>query len=168
MRSWNVVGKYPIYTDGQVSHTEIQIASTTGGYATYTERVLGNHLAKTDQELIELAREAHFKSEYADRAMAESVQKIDELEQVTKEAKSFMAASKQEFEAIKNRQDVAETERNERFINLEADMQAKIDDAVVELTILFTGFATQSDEKEAVEETQKDTTPRDVEVENED
>lgn len=165
MRSWNVVGKYPIYTDDQVSHTEIQIASTTGGYATYTERVLGNHLSKTDQELVELAREAHFKSEYADRAMAESVQKIDELEQVTKEAKSFMAESKQEFEAIKNRQDTAETERNERFSNLEADMQSKIDDAVAELTIMFTGFAGQFGEEKKVEEPPKDTTPHDVEVE---
>ncbi|HEM3568835.1 TPA: hypothetical protein U1B89_000824 [Streptococcus suis] len=165
MRSWNVVGKYPIYTDDQVSHTEIQIASTTGGYATYTERVLGNHLGKTDQELVELAREAHFKSEYADRAMAESVQKIDEMEAVVKSAKLFMAESKQEFEAIKNRQDAAETERNERFSNLEADMQAKIDDAVAELTIMFTGFASQFGKEEIVEETPKDTTPHDVEVE---
>ncbi|HEM3586826.1 TPA: hypothetical protein U1B91_000071 [Streptococcus suis] len=165
MRAWNVVGKYPIYTDGAVSHTEIAIASTTGGYATYTEKVVGNHMDKPESELVELAREAHFKSEYADRAMAESVQKIDELEQVTKEAKSFMAESKQEFEAIKNRQDAAETERNERFSNLEADMQAKIDDAVAELTIMFTGFAGQFGEGEIAEETPTDTTPHDVEVE---
>ncbi|HEM5967717.1 TPA: hypothetical protein U2D59_000468 [Streptococcus suis] len=165
MRAWNVVGKYPIYTDGAVSHTEIAIASTTGGYATYTEKVVGNHMDKPESELVELAREAHFKSEYADRAMAESVQKIDELEQVTKEAKSFMAESKQEFEAIKNRQDAAETERNERFSNLEADMQAKIDDAVAELTIIFTGFAGQFGEGEIAEETPTDTTPHDVEVE---
>ncbi|HFR3586871.1 TPA: hypothetical protein ACHVCX_001274 [Streptococcus suis] len=165
MRTWNVVGKYPIYTDGVVSHTEIAIASTTGGYATYTEKVLGNHMDKPETELLELAREAYFKSEYADRAMAESVQKIDELEQVTKEAKSFMAESKQEFEAIKNRQDAAETERNERFSNLEADMQTKIDDAVAELTLMFTGFAGQFGEEEIAEETPKDTTPHDVEVE---
>lgn len=84
MRAWNVVGKYPIYTDGVISHTEIAIASTTGGYATYTERVAGNHINKTDIELVELAKEAHFKSEYADRAMAESVQKINELEVTVK------------------------------------------------------------------------------------
>ncbi|HFI0448270.1 TPA: hypothetical protein ACGOY6_000469 [Streptococcus suis] len=165
MRVWKVVGKYPIYTDGAASHTEIAIVSTTGGYATYTEKVVGNHMDKPESELVELAREAHFKSEYADRAMAESVQKIDELEQVTKEAKSFMAESKQAFEAIKSRQAAAETERNERFSNLEADMQAKIDDAVAELTIMFTGFAGQFGEVEIVEETPKDTTPHDVEVE---
>ncbi|HEM4321349.1 TPA: hypothetical protein U1X88_000288 [Streptococcus suis] len=84
MRAWNVVGKYPIYTDGVVSHTEIAIASTMGGYATYTEKVMGNHMDKPESELVELAREAHFKSEYADRAMAESVQKIDELEVAVK------------------------------------------------------------------------------------
>ncbi|HFR3713332.1 TPA: hypothetical protein ACHVFJ_000148 [Streptococcus suis] len=165
MRAWKVIGKYPFLSDGEITHTEIAIASTTGSYATYTEKVVGNHMDKTENELVELAREAHFKSEYADRAMAESVQKIDELEQVTKEAKSFMAESKQEFEAIKNRQDTAETERNERFSNLEADMQAKIDDAVAELTIMFTGFAGQFGEEKKVEETPKDATPHDVEVE---
>lgn len=165
MRAWKVVGKYPIYTDGAVSHTEIAIASTTGGYATYTEKVVGNHMDKPESELVELAREAHFKSEYADRAMAESVQKIDEMEAVVKSAKSFMAESKQEFEAIKNRQDAAETERNERFSNLEADMQTKIDDAVAELTIMFSGFAGQFEKTEAAEVVPKNTTPHDVEVE---
>ena len=27
MRAWNVVGKYPIYTDGKVTHTEITLAN---------------------------------------------------------------------------------------------------------------------------------------------
>ncbi|HEM5896896.1 TPA: DUF1366 domain-containing protein [Streptococcus suis] len=165
MRTWNVVGKYPIYTDGVVSHTEIAIASTTGGYATYTEKVLGNHMDKPETELLELAREAYFKSEYADRAMAESVQKIDELEETTKEAKAFMENAADEFEAIKARQDTAEKERNDRFKALEADMQAKIDDAVAELTIMFSGFAGQFEETKVVEETPKDNSPHDVEVE---
>ncbi|HEM5937058.1 TPA: DUF1366 domain-containing protein, partial [Streptococcus suis] len=162
MRTWNVVGKYPIYTDGVVSHTEIAIASTTGGYATYTEKVLGNHMDKPETELLELAREAYFKSEYADRAMAESVQKIDELEETTKEAKAFMENAADEFEAIKARQDTAEKERNDRFKALEADMQAKIDDAVAELTIMFSGFAGQFEETKVVEETPKDNSPHDV------
>ncbi|HEM4402340.1 TPA: hypothetical protein U1Y72_000636 [Streptococcus suis] len=84
MRAWKVVGKYPFYSNGEITHTEIAIASTTGSYATYTEKVVGNHMDKTESELVELAREAHFKSEYADRAMAESVQKIDELEVAVK------------------------------------------------------------------------------------
>lgn len=85
MRAWNVVGKYPVYdSDGKVSHTDITIASATGSHATYTERTIGDQRDKSEQELVELAREAHFKSEYADRAMAESVQKIDELEVAVK------------------------------------------------------------------------------------
>lgn len=98
MRSWNVVGKYPIYTDDQVSHTEIQIASTTGGYATYTERIVGNHLNKTDVELVGLAKEAYFKSEYADRAMAESVQKIDELEVSIKQNRALNAELREQLD----------------------------------------------------------------------
>lgn len=98
MRSWNVVGKYPIYTDDQVSYTEIQIASTTGGYATYTERIVGNHLNKTDVELVGLAKEAYFKSEYADRAMAESVQKIDELEVSIKQNRALNAELREQLD----------------------------------------------------------------------
>ncbi|HFI0067432.1 TPA: hypothetical protein ACGOTM_001354 [Streptococcus suis] len=98
MRAWNVVGKYPIYTDGTVSHTEIAIASTTGGYATYTEKVVGNHMDKPESELVELAREAHFKSEYADRAMAESVQKIDELEVSIKQNKALNAELREQLD----------------------------------------------------------------------
>ncbi|HEM6189618.1 TPA: DUF1366 domain-containing protein [Streptococcus suis] len=98
MRAWKVVGKYPFYSDGEITHTEIAIASTTGGYATYTEKVVGNHMDKTETELVELAREAHFKSEYADRAMAESVQKIDELEQSIKQNKTLNAELREQLD----------------------------------------------------------------------
>lgn len=79
MRAWNVVGKYPIYTDGEITHTEITLATLSGNYGTFTERVIGDQTGKTDNELIELARDAYFKSEYADKAMPEAVQKVDEM-----------------------------------------------------------------------------------------
>ena len=79
MRAWNVVGKYPIYTDGKVTHTEITLATISGSYGTFTERVIGDQTSKTNDELIELARDAYFKSEYADKAMPEAVQKVDEM-----------------------------------------------------------------------------------------
>ena len=79
MRSWTVVGKYPIYTDGKITHTEITLATISGSYGTFTERVIGDQTSKTNNELIELARDAYFKSEYADKAMPEAVQKIDEM-----------------------------------------------------------------------------------------
>ena len=79
MRAWNVVGKYPIYTNGKVTHTEITLATISGSYGTFTERVIGDQTGKTNDELIELARDAYFKSEYADKAMPEAVQKVDEM-----------------------------------------------------------------------------------------
>ena len=79
MRAWYVVGKYPIYTDGEITHTEITLATMSGNYGTFTERVIGDQTGKTNDELIELARDAYFKSEYADKAMPEAVQKVDEM-----------------------------------------------------------------------------------------
>lgn len=79
MRAWNVVGKYPIYNDGKITHTEITLATLSGSYGTFTERVVGDQTSKTNDELIELARDAYFKSEYADKAMPEAVQKVDEM-----------------------------------------------------------------------------------------
>ena len=85
MRAWNVVGKYPIYTDGKITHTEITLATLSGSYGTFTERVIGDQTGKTNDELIELARDAYFKTEYADKAMPEAVQKVDELNKKTAE-----------------------------------------------------------------------------------
>ena len=79
MRAWYVVGKYPIYTDGKITHTEITLATISGSYGTFTERVIGDQTGKTNNELIELARDAYFKTEYADKAMPEAVQKVDEM-----------------------------------------------------------------------------------------
>lgn len=79
MRTWTVVGKYPIYTDGKITHTEITLATLSGSYGTFTERVIGDQTSKTNDELIELARDAYFKAEYADKAMPEAVQKVDEM-----------------------------------------------------------------------------------------
>lgn len=85
MRAWYVVGKYPIYTDEKVTHTEITLATMSGSYGTFTERVIGDQTSKTNDELIKLARDAYFKSEYADKAMPEAVQKVDELSKKTAE-----------------------------------------------------------------------------------
>lgn len=79
MRTWYIAGKYPIYTDGKITHTEITLATLSGSYGTFTERVIGDQTGKTNDELIELARDAYFKSEYADKAMPEAVQKVDEM-----------------------------------------------------------------------------------------
>lgn len=136
MRSWTVAGKYPIYDDnGKVTHTEIYLVSTSHGHASYTEKVLGDHRTKTEKELVELAQEAYFKSEYADRAMAESVQVIDELSKWREEADKRMAE--------------AEADRNQRFSAMKdkidqavANLDIKVDETVAELTELVTGAMT--------------------------
>ena len=79
MRTWYIVGKYPIYTDGKITHTEITLATLSGSYGTFTERIAGDQTGKTNDELIELARDAYFKAEYADKAMPEAVQKVEEM-----------------------------------------------------------------------------------------
>ena len=79
MRTWYFFVKYPIYTDGKVTHTEITLATLSGSYGTFTERIAGDQTGKTNDELIELARDAYFKAEYADKAMPEAVQKVDEM-----------------------------------------------------------------------------------------
>ena len=79
MRTWYVFAKYQIYTMGKIPHTEITLATMSGSYGTFTERVIGDQTSKTNDELIELARDAYFKSEYADKAMPEAVQKVDEM-----------------------------------------------------------------------------------------
>lgn len=85
MRTWQVIGKYPIYTDGKITHTEITLATLSGSYGTFTERVIGDQTGKTNDELIELARNAYFKTEYADKAMPEAIQRVDELNKKTAE-----------------------------------------------------------------------------------
>lgn len=147
MRAWKVIGKYPFLSDGEITHTEIAIASTTGSYATYTEKVVGNHMDKTENELVELAREAHFKAEYADRAMAESVQKIEEMETVVKSAKRFMAESAENFEAMQSVQESlierlskAEEERNSRFQAVEDKFRILNGSVMEMLTEFYASF----------------------------
>ncbi|UUM61501.1 hypothetical protein NQZ89_08960 [Streptococcus suis] len=147
MRAWKVVGKYPFLSDGEITHTEIAIASTTGSYATYTEKVVGNHMDKTENELVELAREAHFKSEYADRAMAESVQKIEEMEAVVKSAKKFMQEAETKFadmqeaqSELTERMEATEGERNERFKAVEDKFRILNGSVMEVLTELYTSF----------------------------
>ena len=157
MRAWKVIGKYPFLDDGEITHTEIAIASTTGSYATYTEKVVGNHMDKTENELVELAREAHFKSEYADRAMAESVQKIEEMEAVVKSAKKFMQEAETKFADMQKaqtelteRMEAAEGERNERFKAVE-DKFAILNGSVMEMLVEFYASMENGEEDESIE-----------------
>lgn len=160
MRSWNVVGKYPIIDEhGVITHTDIVIVSTTNGYATFSERVLGNHTQKSDGELVELARENYFKSEYADRAMSESVQKIDEIESIVVGAKKFMQDAKQKMEEmqllqtnLEARLTASEMDRNNRFSEMKKQYDI-INGAVMEM---ISDYYDKAEESENVSKVKND------------
>lgn len=160
MRAWNVSGKYPIIDgNGVVTHTEIILVSSTNGYATFTERVLGNQMHKSDHELVELARENYFKSEYSDRAMSESVQKIDEIESIVVGAKKFMQDAKQKMEEmqllqtnLEARLTASETDRNNRFSEMKKQYDI-INGAVIEM---ISDYYDKAEENENVSEVKND------------
>ncbi|HFU4217072.1 TPA: DUF1366 domain-containing protein [Streptococcus suis] len=134
---------------GTASATKVMLVNSDG--ASVPIFLPPDKIDLSNTELLELALEVIYQENFPRRAENERFtilgEKIDELEETTKEAKAFMKNA------------------NDRFKALEADMQAKIDDAVAELTIMFSGFAGQFEETKVVEETPKDTTPHDVEVE---
>ena len=101
MRTYAVVGKYPVYDeDGKITHTDISLNATSGGFDSFTQRVAGDHRNKPDTEAIELAKDAYFKSEYAEKAMSESVQEIDNLKTKAKERDLKVQAQKEQLETI--------------------------------------------------------------------
>lgn len=101
MRTYAVVGKYPVYDeDGKITHTDISLNATSGGFDSFTQRVAGDHRNKPDAEAIELAKDAYFKSEYAEKAMSESVQEIDNLKIKAKERDLKVQAQKEQLETI--------------------------------------------------------------------
>lgn len=101
MRTYAVVGKYPVYDeDGKITHTDISLNATSGGFDSFTQRVAGDHRNKPDAEAIELAKDAYFKSEYAEKAMSESVQEIDNLKVKAKERDLKVQAQKEQLETI--------------------------------------------------------------------
>lgn len=101
MRTYAVVGKYPVYDeDGKITHTDISLNATSGGFDSFTQRVAGDHRNKPDTEAIELAKDAYFKSEYAEKAMSESVQEIDNLKVKAKERDLKVQAQKEQLETI--------------------------------------------------------------------
>ena len=101
MRTYAVVGKYPVYDeDGKITHTDISLNATSGGFDSFTQRVAGDHRNKSDNEAIELAKDAYFKSEYAEKALSESVQEIDNLKFKAKERDQKVKEQKEQLEMV--------------------------------------------------------------------
>lgn len=122
MKQWAVIGKpYGIYQDGVVVKTDVRLQADDGTYL--PQILIGDHVEKDNQELIKLVLDNFAKENVVDFAILESVKDI-ELLKADKEA-----LSKKITEADAS---IA------KMTQATADMQAKVDKAVVELTELVT------------------------------
>lgn len=122
MKQWAVIGKpYGIYQDGVVVKTDVRLQADDGTYL--PQILIGDHVEKDNQELIKLVLDTFAKENVVDFAILESVKDI-ELLKADKEA-----LSKKITEADASIANMTQTT---------ADMQAKVDKAVVELTELVT------------------------------
>lgn len=102
MRTWTVESSYPIIVGEEVTHTVIMVSSRTNGFATFGERVVGDHRGKSEGELVKLALEQFFKNEFAEKAMAESVQTVDKLEVVVAKLAKELEVTNQKVAAVTN------------------------------------------------------------------
>lgn len=122
MKQWTVVGKpFGIYQDNEIVKTDVRLQADDGTYL--PQILIGNHVEKDNQELIKLVLDTFAKENVVDFAIIESVKDI-ELLKADKEALSKKI-----------------TEADASIANMTqatADMQAKVDKAVVELTELVT------------------------------
>lgn len=122
MKQWSIIGKpYPIYQDNEIVKTDVRLQADDGTYL--PQILIGNHVEKENQELIKLVLDTFAKENVVDFAILESVKDI-ELLKADKEA-----LSKKITEADAS---IA------KMSQATADMQAKVDKAVVELTELVT------------------------------
>ncbi|SUO92587.1 DUF1366 domain-containing protein [Streptococcus uberis] len=122
MKQWTVVGKpFGIYQDNKIVKTDVRLQADDGTYL--PQILIGDHVEKDNQELIKLVLDTFAKENVVDFAILESVKDI-ELLKADKEALSKKI-----------------TEADASIANMTqatADMQAKVDKAVVELTELVT------------------------------
>lgn len=122
MKQWTVVGKpFGIYQDNKIVKTDVRLQADDGTYL--PQILIGDHVEKDNQELIKLVLDTFAKENVVDFAILESVKDI-ELLKADKEA-----LSKKITEADAS---IA------KMTQATADMQAKVDKAVVELTELVT------------------------------
>lgn len=122
MKQWSIIGKpYPIYQDNEIVKTDVRLQADDGTYL--PQILIGNHVEKENQELIKLVLDTFAKENVVDFAILESVKDI-ELLKADKEA-----LSKKITEADAS---IA------KMTQATADMQTKVDKAVVELTELVT------------------------------
>lgn len=122
MKQWSIIGKpYPIYQDNEIVKTDVRLQADDGTYL--PQILIGNHVEKDNQELIKLVLDTFAKENVVDFAILESVKDIELL----KADKAALSKKITEADAS-----IA------KMTQATADMQAKVDKAVVELTELVT------------------------------
>ncbi|EHI70073.1 DUF1366 domain-containing protein [Streptococcus ictaluri] len=119
MKTLQLSGKpYPIYEEGKITKTEVRLVGDGGLFIPV--ELIGDQTAKEADDLMDMALKAFVREYVTEYAVAESVQKVEILNEKVKEYDKQMAAMQAKGEqAIK-------------------DNQAKVDKAVVELTELVT------------------------------
>ena len=125
MRTWKIIGRYPIYnTNGVIESTEVHMVSESGRDA-ILESIPGDMRYQDELTLIKTVKEQFHKSEFADYAVSEAVVKVDDLDNKVKEFDALMTKVRNDFEEIQNHyaqttQQLAENEnvRNGMFTNM--------------------------------------------------
>ncbi|MET3558711.1 septal ring factor EnvC (AmiA/AmiB activator) [Streptococcus rupicaprae] len=84
-------------------------------------QLVGDYRQVADTELVQAVLDNFFKRTYADRAMSEAVQTVDELKQKTKEFDKQISDAKTEIEMLKNEivaEIRGETEKNREMVRV--------------------------------------------------
>ena len=125
-RQWVITGKYPIRNVlGEITSITVHLSSTSDGYAQFSEDLKGDLSLMSDEDIINLAKEQYFKKEYTDRAVSESIVKVNELDDEILKIKKLSSDLSTFIEEVKSRSDFLESEvrNSEKYRN---DAFAKI------------------------------------------
>ena len=110
-RQWVITGKYPIRNVlGEITSITVHLSSTSDGYAQFSEGLKGDLSLMSDEDIINLAKEQYFKKEYTDRAVSESIVKVNELDDEILKIKKLSSELLTLIDEVKSRSDLLESE----------------------------------------------------------
>lgn len=110
-RIWKIVGNYPQLNDyGEYDSSIIQLVTTGDEYATFTVKIPYMPIGTNSDDIIKAALDQFYKEEFADKAVQESVLKVDTLEQRLIKMLSDVETQKNELDTISK--NISETDDN--------------------------------------------------------
>lgn len=113
MRNWKVTGNYPQW-DGTGAVVDTQVIITDDRGAVISEKVKKDLRTANDAEIIEAALEEFKKTTYVEIAMGEAVQKVDDLEKISRETAKTAKTAQTAAGLAK-----VSAERTQKMINLQ-------------------------------------------------